>query len=131
MRASRDEIPALVIPDSGQSFKGDDFRMLCKPCVYMFMQDGVPIYIGMSRRGLQRITLKVHREAGRAREECDEVRIFPCVNAKKAFKLEAIMIGTCQPKYNKRKKYYQIAKQLGLQRVSFTYPQVREVYRTS
>jgi excinuclease UvrABC nuclease subunit len=126
MRASRDEIPALLIPDSGQSFKGDDFRMLCKPCVYMFMQDRIPIYIGVSRTGLGRAMHYAHRQAKLARTECDEVRVFPCLTGRKAFRLETMLIAKCQPKYNKRNKHKSLQDMLGLERIGATYPQAEE-----
>lgn len=122
----RNEIEQLVIANAGQSFAGDDFRMLNKPCVYMFLQQCLPIYIGMSGNGIARPAQVSHHRGETARAECDEVRIYPCLDVRKAIKLESILIAQCQPKYNKRKKYSRISKRLGLQRVSSAYPQASE-----
>jgi excinuclease UvrABC nuclease subunit len=101
---SRDRIPELVIADAGQLFNGDDFRALRKPCVYLLMKDGMPIYIGMSRHGMQRIAQHSHKQAGQAIEECDEVKVYPCIAVWAAYRLEKILISKTQPKYNRRLK---------------------------
>lgn len=124
------EMELLVIPDAGQSFKGDDFRSLCLPCVYLFMKEGLPIYIGAGSSGISRAAQSNHRQWCYARKECDEVRIYPCKSIDAAFELESILIAKCQPKYNKRKRYTGISEQLGLKRVSGSYPQAREGLRT-
>ena len=94
------EIETLIIPNSGQSFTGDDFRMLLKPIVYMFMKAGLPLYVGMSRRGITRPSGAHH--VAKAREECDEVKIFPCINEGAAYRLEQILISRTNPLYNER-----------------------------
>jgi len=94
------EIEELVIENAGQSFVGDDFRMLCKPCVYMFMEKGIPIYIGMSGNGLTRPLQRGHRQWYRARKECDELRIYPCKSIEAARQLERILLCRTQPRYN-------------------------------
>ena len=95
-----DEIEALVIKDAGQSFKGEDFRSLLRPCVYMFLRENVPIYIGMSGNGIERVAGRSHHKALNARQECDEVRVYPCVSVDAAYKLERILVGRTQPRYN-------------------------------
>jgi|SRR6266550_5026595 len=124
------EIELLVIPDAGQSFRGNDFRSLCLPCVYLFMKEGLPIYIGASSSGISRPAQRGHRQSIRALKECDEVRIHPCKSIEAAFELESILIAKCQPKYNNRKLYTGISEQLGLKRIAMTYPQASEGLRT-
>src|SRR6266478_1822248 len=123
-------IELLVIPDAGQSFKGDDFRSLCLPCVYLFMKEGLPIYIGASISGISRPAQRAHGQAIKALGECDEVRIHPCKSVDAAFELESILIAKCKPKYNIRKRYTDISEQLGLKRIAMTYPQASEGLRT-
>lgn len=94
------DIESLVVEGAGQSFKGDDFRMLCKPCVYMFMKNGLPIYVGMSRNGISRPASRAHAQAEHARSECDEVKIYPCVSEDAARNLEEMLIAKTQPPHN-------------------------------
>ena len=107
------EIEALIIPDSGQSFKGDDFRKLCLPCVYMFMENGLPIYIGMSSSGISRPSQSAHRQWCLARKECDEVRIYPCKSVDAAVKLERILLCRTQPKHNRNGLQHYVKQRLG------------------
>ena len=123
------EIEELVIENAGQSFAGNDFRMLCKPCVYMFLQQGTPIYIGATKRGIERIADPHHLQASRAQQECDEVRIWPCVSVIAARQLEKHMISVCKPKYNKRMIHTIDRKLLGLGTLTMTYPQASEGLR--
>lgn len=94
------DIEPLLIDGAGQSFSGDDFRMLCRPCVYMFMKDGLPLYIGMSSHGIQRVAQKAHRQAMLSRAECDEVKVHPCISVDAARQLETYLIRRMRPKYN-------------------------------
>jgi len=109
------DIESLVVEGAGQSFKGDDFRMLCRPCVYVFLKDELPIYVGMSGYGMQRAAQHKHPQAEIARAECDEVRVFPCRSRNAAIKLETLLIGKTQPKYNERQKTATIAALMGMQ----------------
>jgi hypothetical protein len=108
-----DDIEALVIKDAGQSFSGEDFRSLLRPCVYMFMRENVPIYIGMSGNGLERVAGRSHHKALNARQECDEVRIYPCVSVDAAYKLERILVGRTQPRYNVNELHHYTNERLG------------------
>jgi excinuclease UvrABC nuclease subunit len=96
------KIESCVVPESGQRFNGEDFRMLLKPCVYLFMKDGSPLYIGMSKNGIARPAGANHRQFA-AREECDEVLIYPCNSERDAKYLEELLICKTKPKYNRNK----------------------------
>lgn len=110
MNPKHRKIEACIIPNTGQRFTGADFRMLTKPCVYIFLQDGSPLYIGMSRNGIGRPAQPGHAQADKARAECDEVLIYPCNNVRDAMYLEDLLICKTQPKYNhnKLKRYASI-----------------------
>jgi hypothetical protein len=104
VQSIEDVVRSLVCSTEGQSFKGDDFRMLCRPCVYLFLKDALVLYVGMSRNGISRPAERGHRQAMLARAECDEVRIFPCLTIFAAQQLEGLLISGLQPKYNKRQR---------------------------
>ena len=43
-------IEELVLPNAGQSFKASDFNDLCRPGVYLLLDDkGVVLYVVMGR----------------------------------------------------------------------------------
>lgn len=94
-----------MIAEAGQKFKGNDFRSLLSPGVYVFMRDGQPLYIGMAKRLLGRVG-GWHKQAERAIKECDEVLLYPCVSKKAAEELETLLIGNLKPVYNKQRKMY-------------------------
>jgi hypothetical protein len=91
----------LTIPDAGASFKGCDARTLCGPVVYMFSLERRPLYIGMSKNGIGRV-FSPHKQADKAREECDELLIFPTPTVEAAMELEELMVSLFEPMYNKR-----------------------------
>lgn len=66
------DIAQFVLPGTGQSFKGNDFRDLRQPGVYVFLLKGKPLYVGMSKQLLGRIGSR-HSQAKRAIEDCDQV----------------------------------------------------------
>jgi hypothetical protein len=108
------ELCQLIIPQSGTKFNGDDFRQLCGPQVYLFMKDNKPLYIGMTGDGLARCGSRGHKQATVARDECDEVMIYPCISRQHAERLETLLIWHLQPAYNKRKKSAYIQAMLGI-----------------
>jgi hypothetical protein len=104
-------IEDCVIPNTGQEFRGDDFRELVKPGVYVAMLGDEPLYIGMSKNLLRRAASS-HR---RAINECDRILLYPCVSVWTARELEAILIAKLRPKYNKRLHLARIvARRLGM-----------------
>ena len=76
--------------------------------------DSKPLYIGMSKSGLQRCSQRAHEKAALARAECDEVLIYPCISASNAYKLETLLISCLQPVYNIRQRTSLIASKLGV-----------------
>lgn len=97
------EIEQLVLPSAGQQFKGNDFRQLREPGVYVLLSNGIPLYVGMGSMLLRRVGGK-HGQADKAINECDQLLIYPCISTKAAAKLETILISKLQPKYNWRKR---------------------------
>lgn len=108
------EIERYVIPNSGNQFTGDDFRLLCRPCVYLFMLNGLPLYIGMSGIGIVRSAARNHHHADLARKECDQVLIYPCLSVDAAYSLEKLLIHVLSPKYNERLRGSYTADRLGV-----------------
>ncbi len=102
--AINEVISNLIASRTGFSFKGDDFRKLCGPIVYIFMLKGKALYVGMSSEGLARPGGKHHHQADRARAGCDEVMIWECVSVAAAKQLEAILIEKARPLFNQRGK---------------------------
>jgi len=96
----RDLFNGLVLPGGGIRFRGDYFRTLIGPGVYMFLLDHRPLYIGLSEFGLARVTGPHHQD--RARQECDEVLFWPARSIDAARALEALLIRRLYPKYNSR-----------------------------
>lgn len=97
-------IQNLVVDGAGQQFDGKDFLALIGPGVYVFLFNGLPIYVGMSRDNLLgRASSNGHHQSA-ARSECDQVKLFPCKNWGAACDLEDYLIEIFQPKHNKRKK---------------------------
>jgi hypothetical protein len=48
----KNHIESLVVRESGQQFNANDFRALIGPGVYIFLSNGLPIYVGMSADNL-------------------------------------------------------------------------------
>lgn len=92
-----------TIPGAGQRFSGEDFRDLLRPGVYAFFKGGKPLYVGTSYSILQRAAYRDHN-AKRAREEADEVFMFPCISKEAADSLETYLIGKMRPRDNKAKR---------------------------
>ena len=91
----------LILSSGGVRFEGEDFRRLCRPLVYMFLKDGVSLYIGFSAGGLARPSQRRHH-AKIARDEADELLIWPTRTKADAKELESILIFVMRPKYNRR-----------------------------
>ena len=106
-----------VLPCGGTRFIGQDFRDLCGPQVYLFLKDGMPLYIGMSGNGIERCGGVRHQQAKRARNECDEVLIYPCRDKGSARRLEGLLIGRMGPKYNVQRARKELAELMGISRV--------------
>ncbi len=90
-----------TVSGKGISFKGEDFRQLSMPCVYIFLRDSKALYIGMSGNGIGRPTGR-HNQAVIAKKMCDEVIIYPTNSVEDANKLEDVLIGILRPEYNQQ-----------------------------
>ena len=91
-------IERLVIAGAAQEFKGNDFRDLLKPGVYVFLRHEQPIYIGSSKSLLRRVASNHHKPL--AIEECIKLLLYPCVSESAARELENLLIQAFQPQYN-------------------------------
>ena len=111
-------INELVSPNAGQKFKGNDFRDLCKPGVYLYMRGSEALYVGMGKSVMTRASSS-GTQYGRqlAIADCDLVLLYPCVSVKAALELEMLMIGKMKPKYNVNKNMY-ASKVLGVRSAS-------------
>lgn len=96
----RDVFDSCIVPCAGARFHGDQFRLLCGPCVYIFVANGEPLYIGVSSLGVSRPAGHHHAEI--ARQEADEVLIWPCKTEILAHALESLLLSRIDTKYNAR-----------------------------
>jgi len=97
-------IEELVLPNAGQSFKASDFNDLCRPGVYLLLDDkGVVLYVGMGRNIMRRLSGWHHKRW--LFKECAEIRCYPCVSDKAAMELETRLIARIKPQFNTRKRY--------------------------
>lgn len=102
----------LLKAGDGARFKGEDFRSWCGPLVYMFTKADQALYVGYSRNGIGRAA-NPHRQALRARSECEELLVFPCGDTASAQELEELLIAELQPLYNKQQRRQLWSKRLG------------------
>ena len=101
------------LADDGVCFKAEVFNKLCGPIVYLFLNEGVATYVGMSRRGIERPAFSQHAKKAQ-RAACDEVMVFPCKSASDAAKLERLLIGSLRPPENNKGQHQHVARLLGL-----------------
>jgi len=92
----------LIIPDLGQRFKGNDFRSLCGPGVYVFMDGDSALYVGMASNLLRRLGGRHHQVE--AKKTCTDVLIYRTKSVDDAYKLEALLIGGLKPARNMQRK---------------------------
>lgn len=96
----RDVFDSCIVPCAGARFRGEQFRLLSGPCVYMFFAACEPLYIGVSSLGVARPAGRHHMEI--ARQEADEVLIWPCRSEELAVALEGMLLSRIDTKYNHR-----------------------------
>lgn len=97
-------VSKLVQSDRGIEFKGDDFRSICDPGVYLFLHNDTPLYVGMSDNVVNRASSS-HHHVRRAKQEATTVKLWPCVSKDAAVELEKVLIETLQPIYNIRLRH--------------------------
>jgi hypothetical protein len=109
-----EEFAKLIIRGSGIMFPGDEVPGLNRPCVYLFVHEGVALYVGKSRNGLSRVFASVHKQAELSRLICSELYVWFCESAKMSDKAEKFLISTLRPRFNGRLKNSLIAERLGI-----------------
>lgn len=109
-----DSLASLIIPDSGAEFHGDDVRKFNKPCVYVYLRELEPLYVGMSRKGLQRVFASNHSQAALAREQCTKLLVYFCETEDRAMECEGLLISALKPRYNQRRYRFALAKIMGI-----------------
>ncbi len=83
-------------------FRGRSLKNLSSPCVYIYLLCNEPLYIGMSKIGLQRtLTPKQNISASKLIEESDELIIYPMDTEIEARRAEKLLIRDLLPKYNR------------------------------
>jgi hypothetical protein len=84
-----------------ESFSNAQLDSLTRPCVYQFMKDGKPLYIGSSANGLLRFAGNGHHKAS-VRRRADEIRVIWMSTESEARELEKRLIGELRPPCNGR-----------------------------
>lgn len=86
--------------EQGLVFSGEELRSLLRPCVYIMLKNNEVLYVGVSNCGMSRVTAKIHKQANKARQECDTLKIQPMKSIAAARELESMLINKLGPKYN-------------------------------
>lgn len=108
-----------MIQGAGQSFKGNDFRDILGPGVYVLFEKRTPVYVGKGSNMLRRLSGLHHKRS--IINSCTEIKLFPCISLQAAIELEKQLIARFQPKYNSRQLTTLIARQLGITRTRLRY----------
>lgn len=82
-----------------ESFTAEFFERLAQPCVYMFMREGKPVYIGKSKQGIFRAGSPHHQRAPE-RATADEIKVFWFKKAWQASDMERRLIQQHNPPLN-------------------------------
>ena len=105
-------IKTLTLHTRGQKFKAWDFHALLEPGVYVAVKSGKPLYVGMGKNLLRRLSGLHHKR--HVLRGCDEILCYPCRSEEAARKLESLLIRRLHPKFNERGEITAVAKQLGV-----------------
>jgi len=92
-------LDGIILSEPARGIKGDTFRCLLGPCVYVFYHKGTALYIGRSNRGLSRVSARTHA-AKEAIETCDDVHFYPCASIAYSKLVESKLIRELKPAYN-------------------------------
>ena len=101
MKVTNQQIEELVLDGMGHRFSSADFSSLLRPGVYVLMAKDEPIYVGMGKNLLRRVSGNHHKRI--AFKESTHMLLFPCRDVELARKLELLLITKCQPKFNVNK----------------------------
>lgn len=111
------EVSKHLLPEGGQQFKGDDFRSLLEPGVYVCVKKGQPVYVGMGKRLLSSVSRQnSHMKRRWSFADCDQILLYPCKSLEAAQELEKLLIEQLKPTNNTHLKHKGIADRLGLER---------------
>jgi len=77
-----------------------DLRKIIRPCVYAFVKQGVPLYIGSSANGMLRFGSPDHHQAD-IRASADEIGVLWFENVEQAQDIEKRLIRALEPLYNR------------------------------
>lgn len=84
-------------------FKSDELNKFAMPCVYQFMLEGTPLYVGVSALGIARVfTADQMQNRMDARQLCDEVIIKFFDSDAEASEEETTLIHDFHPRYNRQ-----------------------------
>lgn len=78
----------------------EQFEALGAPCVYIFWQDGVALYVGKSKHGLSRPLSRQHKIRGSQAFTPTDIDILWCKTYQEADDLEKEQIVLLEPKLN-------------------------------
>lgn len=88
---------------------GTQFRRLTATVVYAWFRRGRPLYVGMSSRGLHRLTKPQHESMGpRFVRRCDSIYLWTCDSHEQATALEYRLIRLWRPKLNIRDNHDEV-----------------------
>jgi excinuclease UvrABC nuclease subunit len=96
-------IRLVVAAAENQTFTNAELRALTRPCVYLFMKAGVPLYIGSSANGLVRVANRTHHKLD-VRLAANEVRVLWFRTARQARCAERELIKSLNPAFNGKSK---------------------------
>jgi excinuclease UvrABC nuclease subunit len=82
-----------------ETFSNEYLTQITRPCVYMFIKDGKPLYIGKGAHGLMRAAEPKHQRA-KVRAIADEIRVLWCKKESHARDLERRLIAEHNPPFN-------------------------------
>lgn len=80
-------------------YSGGEFRALIRPCVYLFLRNGKPLYVGVSQHGISRPAALYHNHRT-ARDAADEVLLLFFGSAYSAKDAEQRLIEALKPPFN-------------------------------
>lgn len=86
-----------------------ELEIYYSPLVYIFIKkdfrspnnEGIILYVGKSKNGINRPFDPYHNYAKEAKKEANELHLYICDDEQEAIKLEIELIRKYKPKYNK------------------------------
>lgn len=95
---AREESPPV---NASETITPERLRELLRPCVYQFMKEGKPLYIGSSAQGLVRVLHPNHHRRA-VRKMADEIRVEWFVTEAEARTAEKKLVSELRPPLNGR-----------------------------